>query len=42
MLNTEQNVQLIKKELGQFRDDDSIVELADETGYWMPKVEVSG
>lgn len=34
MLNTDQNVRLTKKELGQFRDDDSIVELADGTGYW--------
>ncbi|TWU72312.1 hypothetical protein ED733_000059 [Metarhizium rileyi] len=29
-----QNIRLTKKELGQFRNDDSIVELADGTGYW--------
>ncbi|POR36614.1 Hypothetical protein TPAR_09138 [Tolypocladium paradoxum] len=30
-----QNVRLHKEELGQFSEDDSIVQLADGTGYWI-------
>ncbi|KAG8416843.1 hypothetical protein J3459_013565 [Metarhizium acridum] len=34
MFDADQNVRLAKNELGQFRDDDTLVELADGSGYW--------